>query len=239
MRDAQQEPSLAHAVRFHLRQPGWRPARACLARRSLLRNPPSQGHGQAPLRVSLIDVAKKEKMELRLIHGLAYGVPWFEQWGYKFGHGSYGIAKQLHERSLQALRRFPLSLISLLSYTIHDSDISKIATRYRVMSNQPPITLGDLFRCMIELKRRLPRENTPATMDFHSVVTATSCRWSIKRVEIAALVIVQVLKEFGHRWITRQEIRDASRVFIGDTGLLDFVLKSLGNHIVATVQERV
>ncbi|KAK8959253.1 PHD finger protein MALE STERILITY 1 [Platanthera guangdongensis] len=170
-------------------------------------------------------------MELRLIHGLAYGVPWFEKWGYKFGHGSYGITKQLHERSLQALRRFPLSLISPLSYTIHECDISKISARYQVISNQPPIMLGDLFRCMIELNRRLPRENTPTTMNFHSVVTAASCRWSIKRVEFAALVIVEVLKEFGYRWITRQEVRVASRVFIGDTGLLDFVLKSLGNHI--------
>ncbi|GMG99864.1 hypothetical protein Nepgr_001704 [Nepenthes gracilis] len=32
--------------------------------------------------------------------------------------------------------------------------------------------------------------------------------------------------------LTRQEVRDAARAYIGDTGLLDFVLKSLGNHVV-------
>ncbi|CAA3000040.1 Hypothetical predicted protein [Olea europaea subsp. europaea] len=39
-------------------------------------------------------------------------------------------------------------------------------------------------------------------------------------------------KESDLRWVSRQEVRDAARDYIGDTGLLDFILKSLGNHIV-------
>lgn len=49
---------------------------------------------------------------------------------------------------------------------------------------------------------------------------------------MATRVIVEFLKRAQFRWVSRQEVRDAARNYIGDTGLLDFVLKSLGNQIV-------
>lgn len=49
---------------------------------------------------------------------------------------------------------------------------------------------------------------------------------------MAIRVIVEALKRADYRWVSRQQVRDAARSYIGDTGLLDFVLKSLGNHIV-------
>jgi hypothetical protein len=60
-----------------------------------------------------------------------------------------------------------------------------------------------------------------------------------KRLEYAAEVIVNALKEnnagkFCHGKMTRPDLRDAARVKIGDTGLLDYVLKSLDNVIVGT-----
>ncbi|KAG0485237.1 hypothetical protein HPP92_009316 [Vanilla planifolia] len=107
--------------------------------------------------ISLIDVAKKGAMELRLVHGLAYGEPWFGRWGYKFGHGSYGITRQMYQRSLEALRAFPLSLLHPpLGYATIDVDMSSIAPKYQAASTRTVLTLGDLFRCMIELQGRLP-----------------------------------------------------------------------------------
>lgn len=49
---------------------------------------------------------------------------------------------------------------------------------------------------------------------------------------MAIRVIIDSLKRAEFRWMSRQEVRDSARAYIGDTGLLDFVLKSLGNHIV-------
>ncbi|XP_020575908.1 PHD finger protein PERSISTENT TAPETAL CELL 1 [Phalaenopsis equestris] len=181
--------------------------------------------------VSLTDVARKRTMELRLIHGLAYGEPWFQRWGYKFGHGSYGITEQMYQRSLHALRSFPLPLlIPPICCTIADVDILTIVTKYQSISPKVLKTLGDLFNYMLELKAKLPYETK--VLDFRSIMEAASCRWSMRRVEMAAQVIVEELKRSGYRWVTRQEVRDAARIYIGDTGLLDFVLKSLGNHIV-------
>ncbi|CAI5465363.1 unnamed protein product [Closterium sp. Yama58-4] len=65
-----------------------------------------------------------------------------------------------------------------------------------------------------------------------------SCRWSSKRLHLAQQVIVDVLSLRPGAWLPRHEVREAARQRIGDTGLLDFVLKSLGNRLVEDVVVR-
>lgn len=79
---------------------------------------------------------------------------------------------------------------------------------------------------------------------FSTVVANMDSRWPSRRLEFAAEVIVNALKEkkeqvlgSGNCGMTRQEVRDSARLHIGDTGLLDYVLKSMnnvvvGNHII-------
>ncbi|XP_073010909.1 PHD finger protein PERSISTENT TAPETAL CELL 1 [Typha latifolia] len=183
-------------------------------------------------KVSLIDTAMKGSMELRLIHGIAYGETWFRRWGYKFGHESYGVTQQMYQQSLEALQSLPLCLL-IPHFACFHHEIPMLIAKYQAISSNPTalVTLGELFRFMIELKSRLPL-NSLTAMDYQGIVTETTCRWSTKRVEMAAQVIVEALKKSQVRWVTRQEVRDAARAYIGDTGLLDYVLKSLGNHVV-------
>ncbi|KAF6138682.1 hypothetical protein GIB67_009876 [Kingdonia uniflora] len=56
-------------------------------------------------------------------------------------------------------------------------------------------------------------------------------RWPKRRLEYAAEVIVEALKE-RQGGMSRQEVRHAARLHIGDTGLLDFAIKSINNYIV-------
>ncbi|XP_012439661.2 PHD finger protein MALE STERILITY 1 [Gossypium raimondii] len=180
-------------------------------------------------KVSLNDSSKKRGMELRLLYGVAYGHPWFGRWGYKFGRGCYGINQPIYQKAIEAIQGIPLCLLNH-HLSISNNDISVIFSRYQALSDHSMVTLGDLFHFMLELRSRLPKENSidscnPATVE-------TNCRWSPKRVEAATRVIVEALKNAEFRWVSRQEVRDAARAYIGDTGLLDFVLKSLGNHIV-------
>ncbi|THU70266.1 hypothetical protein C4D60_Mb08t23210 [Musa balbisiana] len=62
-------------------------------------------------KMSVIDASTKGKMELRLVHGVAYGEPWFGRWGYRFGQGSYGVTEQMYQRSVDALHALPLRLL--------------------------------------------------------------------------------------------------------------------------------
>lgn len=191
-------------------------------------------------KVSLSDVSQKKGMELKLINGIAYGEPWFGRWGYKFGRGCFGVTQPTYQKAIEALRSIPLYL---LNHQLINADITIIFSRYQTLSyDQTLITLGDLFRFMLELKSHLPRRenyysgNSYNTADLFS--PEANCRWSPKRIEMATRVIVEALRRSESRWISRQEVRDAARTYIGDTGLLDFVLKSLGNHVVGNFMVR-
>ncbi|XP_077230809.1 RING/FYVE/PHD zinc finger superfamily protein [Tasmannia lanceolata] len=187
-------------------------------------------------KVSLIDIAKKRSMDLRLIHGVAYGEPWFGCWGYKFGLGSYGVTQQMHLKAIEALRGMPLGLL-VNHFGNSNHEIPTIVARYQSMSSHSLQTLGHLIRFMLEIRTHLPSEALTTTNN-HGIVIETACRWSSKRVEMATQVIVEALKKSEFKWVSRQEVRDTARAYIGDTGLLDFVLKSLGNHIVGNYMVR-
>ncbi|OMO57174.1 Zinc finger, PHD-type [Corchorus olitorius] len=79
------------------------------------------------------------------------------------------------------------------------------------------------------------KEKSSKCKRFTSVIGHMDSRWPPKRLEYAAEVIVDALKEhkstFSHGGMTRQDLRDAARMHIGDTGLLDYVLKSMNNVI--------
>ncbi|KAL5553342.1 hypothetical protein UlMin_040743 [Ulmus minor] len=188
-------------------------------------------------KVSLNDTSQKRGMDLRLIHGVAYSEPWFGRWGYKFGRGTFGVTQNMYQKAIEALRGVPLCL--LIHHLANNPDIPLIVTKYQTLSEHSLITLGDLFHFLLELNSRLPRDNHNVDHSFNpGILVETTCRWSSKRVEMATRVIVEALKRAQFRWVSRQEVRDAARAYIGDTGLLDFVLKSLGNQIVGNLLVR-
>ncbi|CAN6204619.1 unnamed protein product [Urochloa humidicola] len=192
---------------------------------------------------SLVDTARKGHMELRLLHGVAYGGAWFGRWGYRFGRPSYGVSLASYQQSLHALQSAPLCVLVphlACSSGHHHQDLPAVVAKYQAISGHKLLSLGDLLRFMLELRARLPAATTSASaaaMDYRGIMSEASCRWSAKRVDMAARAVVDALRRRAAgpppaRWVTRQEVRDAARAYIGDTGLLDFVLKSLGNHIV-------
>ncbi|KAF5197390.1 Phd finger protein male sterility [Thalictrum thalictroides] len=181
--------------------------------------------------VSVNDTAKKKNMDLRLIHGVAFGEPWFCRWGYRLLHGSYGVPQLMYQKAIEGLQSMPLFLL-IQHFGASDYEILSIFNRYQTMSGHSLSTLGHLFCFMQEIKHRLPLDNHTVPVNNSKTDTETTCRWSPKRIDMATRVIVEALKRAEFRWVSRQEVRDAARAYIGDTGLLDFVLKSLGNHIV-------
>lgn len=178
----------------------------------------------------MIDTARKRAMELRLIHAVAYGEPWFGRWGYRFGRGGYGVGLQMYQQSIDGLRGLPLCLL-LPHYASSRHELPSIVAKYQAMAGQSLVTLGHLLQFMLDLKGRLPTDAF-AAVDYRRFTMEPACRWSTKRLEMAAQVIVDALKRANFRWVSRQDVRDAARAYVGDTGLLDFVLKSLSNHVV-------
>ncbi|KAF3793799.1 PHD finger protein MALE STERILITY 1 [Nymphaea thermarum] len=184
--------------------------------------------GDTGRQISINDTSKKKSMDLRVLHGVAYGQPWFGRWGYKFGRGSFGVNHEMYQKSMETVRSFRLSSVTN-SLAVSNYDILTIISKYQKLSGDSLQTLGHLFHYVMELKSCLVHD--PVQIE-HAVLPMNQCRWSSKRVEMATLVIIESLKNSGSKWVSRQQVRDSARAYIGDTGLLDFVLKSLGNQVI-------
>ncbi|KAK8931071.1 PHD finger protein MALE MEIOCYTE DEATH 1 [Platanthera zijinensis] len=212
--------------------------------------------------VTVVDTSRKSSIDLRLLLGVAYGGPWFSRWGYQFQMGSFGVTEDVYRQDLDRISSLPLgTLVADSAIAGRSWEISRIIAVYRRLRWSDPgesftrlATVRDLLRYLLDLKTRpgvhpplnppapppmMPRHHTKRASavdkrkrcrDFDAVAADLESRWPVRRLRVAADVIVEALQEHGG--MTRQEVRDAARLTIGDTGLLDFVLKSLGNCVV-------
>ncbi|KAL1803478.1 hypothetical protein DCAR_0935177 [Daucus carota subsp. sativus] len=203
-------------------------------------------------KVSLHDYSRKKALELRLLHGVSYGTTWFGKWGYKFGHGSFGVTEEKYDRALQFFSTLRLDkIISDFKNTVRGRKIEQIVRSYREVNEVPLVTISDLLQFVlsfvsktsIERKVALPsprrvyqsdgkKIDKPLILSTFVSLANIDCRWPAKRVEYTVHVIVNLLNQNraiagGKSSMTRQELRAGARGYVGDTGLIDFVLKSI------------
>ncbi|KAG6392692.1 hypothetical protein SASPL_146916 [Salvia splendens] len=231
--------------------------------------------------VTVEDLSKRQKMELRLLHGVSYGHSWFGKWGYRFCHGSFGVKEHNYECAINLLSSLELDrVIQDFGCVKVSFDLQQMIQYYRNMGGNNLVTVRDLFRFMFTVKSTTPTtrysttvaswpERTKVTVTTHirrcsskfptklalttssfrkekptkcrkfsNVAAKMDSRWPVRRLEHVAEVIAEALKEkraaknIGSSGMTRQEARDAARLHIGDTGLIDHVLKAMNNVIV-------
>ncbi|XVE95615.1 hypothetical protein REPUB_Repub02eG0113600 [Reevesia pubescens] len=204
-------------------------------------------------KISVEDLSKKHSMDLRLLHGVAYGHTWFGRWGYKFCCGSYGVSEKKYDRAIEILSYHELDkIIQDFSDREKCRQIKCMVQHYRDLSESQLVTIRDLFKFMLTFKslsivqkklgtattapsvsaqknsmrilfqkKATSREKYTRCKRFTSVIAHMDNRWPAKRLEFAAEVIVDALKEhkseFRHGGMTRQDLRDAARMHIGDT----------------------
>lgn len=212
-------------------------------------------------------MSKKGSMDLRLLCGVAYGQPWFGKWGYRFCRGSFGVTQDKYDQAIEILCSVDLDeIVKDLSDGCHGKAIQRIVHRYREASDSPLVTISDLLQFMLGSRSKnsqfsnrvngsLRLANSDDEGNFvvedNGLVGVTGLltslpetephgqRWPVRRLEHAARVIANALKEHKSEFrggqttnMTRQELRDAVRLYIGDTGLIDFALKHIANTIV-------
>ena len=82
-------------------------------------------------------------------------------------------------------------------------------------------------------KVKVKKESRAAVASPLIPPVTTASRWSDARIETASNACVEVLREAGGKWMPRQEVRALARTKgVGDTGLLDHVLKSISEQRV-------
>ncbi|KAL8218546.1 hypothetical protein R6Q57_021919 [Mikania cordata] len=201
-------------------------------------------------KVSVADVKLERSMEMRLIHGVAFKNSWFGNWGYKFGNGSFGVTEEKYRGAVQFLSELAIDkIIDDFKSNRDRKKLKRMICKYQDLSETQLNSMSDLLQCLLEYKktieierqmlspsRKVSKHEHPAFDEesqnstcLEQLLTSlmdADCRWPQRRVEYSLQVIVKLLKQKNDA-MSRHELRESAREFVGDTGLIDFVLKSV------------
>nr|XP_043630887.1 PHD finger protein At1g33420 [Erigeron canadensis] len=180
--------------------------------------------------VSVIDVSKKYGLEFRLLHSVVKGNPWYGDWGYEFGSGTYGITREAYKNAVETLANVPLSTFSSQGRKPR-TPLQDLIAFYQSLSGGEMITSRDLFRYLITLIHDAKKNCT--IDDFSSSEKSIPCEprvlcdWSTSDVIRVEEAMCKVLKAVsGSSWVSWRSLRGAV-CRVGRPELLDYCLKEL------------
>ncbi|KAK8947449.1 PHD finger protein [Platanthera zijinensis] len=182
-------------------------------------------------KVTVMDISKKHGMEYRLLNAVTSGQPWYGNWGYKFGAGSFGVSLTAYQEAVNTLSNLPLS--HFFSHSRSErAPLENTVSLYCSLSDEHLVTLRDLFRCINHLLRDAGEHPCPAKKLLQVASLGALSSWSKTDIEMAEAVMVKVLRAVGKsRWVTWRALKGASSGSIGSPELLDWCLKGLSGKL--------
>ncbi|MCL7024433.1 hypothetical protein MKW94_024072 [Papaver nudicaule] len=111
-------------------------------------------------KIAVYDVSIRRSMDLRLLYGVAYGHPWFGEWGYEFYNGSFGITAHDYSTAISKLGSLNLDNVVEHSDSKDRNHLEKIIRTYREMTTDPLITVRELLCFMLITHHALPKPHS-------------------------------------------------------------------------------
>jgi len=184
-----------------------------------------------------MDISKKHGMEYRLLHAVTAGHPWYGNWGYEFGAGSYALTAEAYRKAVDALSNMPLSFFFSHSRSQRTSLHNTIAL-YWSLADHKLETVRDLFCYITHLLHESHEQSQSKTNLRKKLKRDTNsgilCAWDKHDVEMAEEAMVKVLRAVGgNRWVTWHALRGATCRSVASLELLDYCLKGLGGKLTS------
>ncbi|KAH6833828.1 hypothetical protein C2S53_009837 [Perilla frutescens var. hirtella] len=182
-------------------------------------------------KVSVMDVSKKNGLEFRLLHAVVKGHPWYGDWGYKFGAGSFSLNLDDYQMAIASLSSLPLTLFQSQGRKPR-TRLQDLISFYQSISERELVTIRDLFCFLMGLihdRRQCPvraADESPCKK-LRSSNSRALCSWTIddvRRVEEAMLKVLRAVS--GSTWVSWRALRGAV-CRVGSPELLDYCLKEL------------
>ncbi|KAG9457018.1 hypothetical protein H6P81_001526 [Aristolochia fimbriata] len=179
-------------------------------------------------KVSVMDVSKKYGMEFRLLHAVTNGQPWYGNWGYEFGAGSFGLTLDAYETAVKSLSDVPLS-----PFFTHGrgprSRLQDMVAFYWSLSEHRLETVKDLFSFIMNLIRNIHKQ-AGAEGKRPAQFSLPLCLWTEEDVNRVEAAMIKVLRAVGgSHWVAWRALRGAV-CRAGPPELLDYCLKLLGGR---------
>ena len=185
-------------------------------------------------KVSVMDVSKKYGIEYRMLHAIMKGHPWYGDWGYKFGSGSYCLTHEAYKSAVESLSNLPLSSFS--HGRMPNSRVEDMIKYYQSLSEHELVNIRDLFCFIMGLigDAHKTASNVDETTCKKRCFNASglSMSWDksgIERVEQALIRVLRAVSE--SKWVSWRALRGAASK-LGSPELLDYCLGELGGKMV-------
>lgn len=176
-----------------------------------------------------MDVSKKYGLEYRLLHAITNGHPWYGNWGYEFGAGSFGLTLKTYQEAVKTLSSLPLSTF-ICQGRKPRSHVQELILFYQSQAEHELVTVRDLFCYLTSSAQNPTRRSAVREVTFKKCRQSASGllpNWSssdVKRVEEA---MIRVLKAVTwSNWVNWRTLRGAV-CKSGPPDVLDHCLKNL------------
>ncbi|RWR90284.1 PHD finger protein [Cinnamomum micranthum f. kanehirae] len=182
-------------------------------------------------KVTVMDVSKKYGLEYRLLHAITSGHPWYGNWGYKFGAGSFAVTADAYRDAARTLSDMPLAPFFTHARASR-THLQDVISFYRSISERRLATLRDLLRFILDLLHAIHRKAVVSARKKTKNTALLLQPWAeddINRVECAMMKVLQAAG--SSRWIMWRTLKGA----VSQTGppeLLDYCLKEMGGKSV-------
>jgi hypothetical protein len=175
-----------------------------------------------------MDISKKHGMDYRLLHAVTNGHPWYGEWGYRFGAGSFALTSDTYQNAVDTLSSMHLAL-----YFSHRSPIrtplQNTIALYWALSDRQLVTLRDLFHFIMHLLHQAKKMSKPSTDKHGELTSNVLCTWTkedFDRAEAAMLKVLRVVQ--SGQWVSWRALRGAASKAAESQELLDYSLRELG-----------
>ncbi|PIN20021.1 PHD Zn-finger protein [Handroanthus impetiginosus] len=181
-------------------------------------------------KVSVMDVSKKNGLDFRLLHAVVKGHPWYGDWGYQFGAGSFSLTLDDYKMAVENLSSLPLSLFQTQGRKPR-TRLQDLISYYQSISERELTNIRDLFCFLMSLihdghEPPFRADESPCkkrrTCDSRAL-----CSWTIddiRKVEDAMFKVLRAVR--GSTWVSWRALRGAV-CKVGTPELLDYCLKEL------------
>ncbi|KAI4351920.1 hypothetical protein L6164_006219 [Bauhinia variegata] len=187
-------------------------------------------------KVTVMDVSKKYGLEYRLLHAITKGYPWYGEWGYQFGSGSYGVTHEVYTSAIESLSNLPLTVFRSEGQK-PDSSLQNTISYYQSLSKHELVNIRDLFCFLMGLihdARKTESRADDVTCKKRRFNASGACSWAksdIERVEEAMLRVLRAVS--GSNWVSWRSLRGAV-CKVASPELLDYCLGELGGKAVCS-----
>ncbi|KAJ1403946.1 Zinc finger, PHD-type [Sesbania bispinosa] len=186
-------------------------------------------------KVSVMDVSKKYGLEYRLLHAIMKGHPWYGDWGYKFGSGSYCLTQEAYTSAVESLSNLPLSVFHSQEQQPH-SRVQDMISYYQSLSEHELVNIRDLFCFLMGLihdARKTASKVDDITCKKRRLnASGLSSSWEKSDVERVEEAMIRVLRAVsGSNWVSWRALRGAV-CKVASPELLDYCLGELGGKVV-------